>query len=90
MPEKKIITVVTPEGEEIEAEVLIFFELTDLGKKYLVYTHHEKDKNGMETVCASTYVEEDGKAYIEEIATEEEWDRIKDVMRGVIKNGGDE
>ena len=45
MPDKKIITVVTPEGEEVEAEVLIYFELSDLGKQNIVYTHHEKDKN---------------------------------------------
>mgnify|MGYP000125620124 FL=1 len=90
MPDKKIITVVTPEGEEVEAEVLIYFELADLGKQYIVYTHHEKDKNGMVTVCASRYVLEDDKAYIEEIETEEEWDRVKNIMREVIKNGGDE
>lgn len=90
MPDKKIITVVTPEGEEVEAEVLIYFELSDLGKQYIVYTHHEKDKNSMVTVCASRYVLEDDKAYIEEIETEEEWDRVKNIMREVIKNGGDE
>ena len=33
---------------------------------------------------------EDDKAYIEEIETEEEWDRVKNIMREVIKNGGDE
>ena len=44
----------------------------------------------MVTVCASRYVLEDDKAYLEEIETEEEWDRVKSIMREVIKNGGDE
>lgn len=85
--EKKIITVVTPEGEEIEAEVLIFFGLSDIGKKYLVYTHHEKDKNNMVTVYASEYIEEDGNIYLENIESDEEWERVKNVMRDVIKGG---
>lgn len=90
MPDKKIITMITPEGEEIEAEVLIYFGFSDIGKKYLVYTHNEKDKNEMVTVYASEYIEENGQIFLENIKTDEEWDRVKDVMRNVIKNGGDE
>lgn len=87
--EKKIITVITPTGEEIEAEVLIFFGFSDIGKKYLVYTHHEKDKNEMVTVYASEYVEENGNIYLENIENDEEWERVKNVMRDVIKTGRD-
>ena len=38
--EREIVTLVTPEGEEAEAEVLIFFELDSTQKKYLVYTYN--------------------------------------------------
>ena len=86
----KVITLIDSNGEEIEAEVLLFFELKEFNKNYLVYTHDEKDKNEMITVYASTYVKEDGKIYLNNIETEEEWDAVKNVMREVIKNGGDE
>ena len=83
----KVITLIDSNGEEIEAEVLLFFELKEFNKNYLVYTHDEKDKNEMITVYASTYVKEDGKIYLNNIETEEEWDAVKNVMREVIKNG---
>lgn len=88
--EKELVSIITPEGEEIEAEVLIFFELQETGKKYLVYTHNEKDKNDMVTVYASAFVEKDEQIYLEAIESEEEWDKVKDVMRQTIKYGGDE
>lgn len=88
--EREIVTLVTPEGEEAEAEVLIFFELDSTQKKYLVYTYNEKDKNNMITVYASTFVEEGDKFYLDAIESDEEWEQVKEVMRQTIKNGGDE
>lgn len=88
--ERNIISLTTVDGEEIEAEVLIFFEIEETGKKYLVYTYNEKDKNDMITVYASAFVEEDGEIYLDNIESDSEWDKVKDVMRHTIKLGGDE
>lgn len=88
--ERELVTLVTPEGEEVEAEVLIFFGLESTQKKYLVYTYNEKDKNNMITVYASTFVEEGDKFYLEAIATDTEWEQVKEVMRQTIKSGGNE
>lgn len=88
--ERELVTLVTPEGEEVEAEVLIFFGLESTQKKYLVYTYNEKDKNNMITVYASTFVEEGDKFYLDAIATDAEWEQVKEVMRQTIKSGGNE
>ena len=88
--ERDIISLITPEGEEVEAEVLIFFQVEETGKKYLVYTYNEKDKNDMVTVYASSFIEEDDKIYLDDIESDSEWDKVKDVMRQTIKLGGDE
>lgn len=87
MKEEKIITVITPSGEEKEAEVLGFFGLCDIGKKYLLYTYHEQDRKNQVIVYASEYIEEDGNLYLENIENDEEWIRVKNVMRDMIKSG---
>lgn len=88
--EREIISLITADGDEVEAEVLIFFEIEETGKKYLVYTYNEKDKNEMVTVYASSFVEEDGNIYLDDIESDDEWEKVKEVMRQTIKVGGDE
>ena len=68
----------------------IFFEIEEIGKKYLVYTYNEKDKNEMVTVYASSFVEEEGNIYLDDIESDDEWEKVKEVMRQTIKVGGDE
>lgn len=88
IPEKQIISMITPEGEEIEAEVLLHFSLKTTNKKYLIYTHNETTKNDMVTVYAAACKEVGNDVQLENIETNDEWDLIKEVMRSVIKNGG--
>lgn len=87
--ERELITLINPEGEEVEAEVLIFFKIESTQKDYLVYTYNEKDKNNMITVYASAFVEEDGKFCLKPIESDEEWEKTKEVMRQTIKIGGE-
>ncbi len=76
------------DGTERLADVLLYFTLKENGKDYIIYTFHEKDKNGM-VVVYSSRVEEDltnqNNIRITGIETEEEWAKIKDIMRQVIK-----
>ena len=76
------------DGTERLADVLLYFTLKETGKDYIIYTFHEKDKNGM-VVVYSSRVEEDltnqNNIRITGIETEEEWAKIKDIMRQVIK-----
>ena len=78
--EREIVTLINPDGEEVQAEVLIFFELESNQKEYLIYTYNEKDKNNMVTVYASAFVEDNGKFCLRPIETDEEWAMLSDVL----------
>lgn len=79
------INVLNENGEEIEAEVLLYFSLDKTGKNYILYTFSEVDENAMETVHASILNEtEDG--YKLETMPDEDWEMVKEVMREIIRN----
>ncbi len=79
------ITVLNENGEEIEAEVLLYFSLDRTGNNYILYTFGEVDDNRMETVHASMLVEADG-GYKLETMPDEDWESVKEVMREIIRN----
>ena len=81
----KKIKVLNEKGEEIEAEVLLYFSLDNTGKNYVLYTFGENDANGMETVHASILSEEND-GYKLETMPDEDWEAVKEVMREIIRN----
>lgn len=86
MEEKVKLTIVDKNGQEREATILLYFKLTDFDKEYVVYTYGEVDTNGLETVYTSTVIEnETGSIEFGEVATDEEWTRIKEVMKTAIR-----
>ncbi len=79
------IKVLNENGEEIEAEVLLYFSLDKTGKDYILYTFGEVDENTMETIHASIIIEEQN-GYKLETMPDEDWDTVKEVMREIIRN----
>lgn len=80
------ITVEKADGTVAEADVLLYFNLKDNGKDYIIYTFNEKDEKDLVTVYTSEVVK-DGDGYrFEDIESDEVWTRIKEVMRSVIKS----
>lgn len=80
------ITVEKADGTVAEADVLLYFNLKDNGKDYIIYTFNEKDDKDLVTVYTSEVVK-DGAGYrFEDIESDEVWTRIKEVMRSVIKS----
>lgn len=90
--ENEKIMIKGEDGNEKLADVLLYFTLKENGKDYIIYTFNEKDKNGM-VVVYSSRVESDPNnpddIRITGIDTEEEWTKIKDIMRKVIKANGE-
>ena len=90
--ENEKIMIKGEDGSEKLADVLLYFTLKENGKDYIIYTFNEKDKNGM-VVVYSSRVESDPNNpdgfRITGIDTEEEWAKIKDIMRKVIKANGE-
>ena len=83
--EKKSITLVDGKtGEEKQADVLLMFKLEENGPDYLIYTFNEEDEKGLVKVYTSMFKKTDDGISLENIQTEEEWAKIKEVMRKVI------
>ena len=85
MDTKQILKVKKPSGEEVEAEILLCFELEKTGKKYILYTFNEIDDNDMETIHAAI-LNENEKGYQLDKIPSDEWKEVKEVMREIIRN----
>ena len=85
MEDKKIMSIVNEDGATEEVEVVIAFEFKDTKKEYIVYTKNEKDDNGNITVYVSNVDRTGETPKLLGIDSEEEWSRIKDVLRELSK-----
>ena len=79
------IQVLNENGEQIEAEVLLYFSLEKTGKDYILYTFGEVDNQKMETIHASILTKTDN-GYNLETMLDEDWEAVKEVMREIIRN----
>jgi len=83
--DKKIMSIINEDGQSEEVEVILAFEFKDNKKEYVVYTKNEKDENGNVTVYVSNVDRSDGEPKLLGIDSENEWERIKDVLRELSK-----
>lgn len=83
--EKKFITILKEDGTTEDVELLTCFEFNDNKKKYVVYTRNEKDENGNTTIYVSS-VDDSGDYPKMGKVDDEDWLRIKDVLRELSKN----
>ena len=78
---KKILTINKLDGSTEEVEEVISFEFKDTKKRYVVYTKNEVDQNGNVTIYVTEVVTDDQGTRFLGVSTDEEWTRIKDVLR---------
>ena len=83
--DKRIMSITNEDGSNEEVEVVIAFEFKDTQKEYVVYTKNEKDDNGNITVYVSNVDRSTNPPKLLGIDSEEEWSRIKDVLRELSK-----
>lgn len=79
--EKKMMTIVAEDGSVEEVEVILAFEFKDNKKEYVIYTKNERDENDNVTVYVSNVDRTSGEPKLLGVDDEEEWNRIKDVLR---------
>ena len=84
--EKKVLSIVKEDGTKEEVELLICFTFNDTKKEYVVYTRNEKDENGNVTVYVSSVDRSGEIPKMGAIESDEEWSKIKDVLRELSKN----
>ena len=73
MNEKKIMKIVSDDGSSEEVEVVI-------------YTKNERDEDNNITIYVSNVDRSNGETKLLGVETEEEWNRIKDVLRELAKS----
>jgi len=82
---KKMMSIVTEDGSIEEVEVILAFEFKDTKKEYVIYTKNERDENENITVYVSNVDRSSGEPKLLGIEDEEEWSRVKDVLRELSK-----
>lgn len=70
-------------GEEQTYEMLFTFDSDTTKKSYMVYTDHQFDKDGKESVYASIYDPSGNDKNIYPIETEEEWNIIENILNSI-------
>lgn len=75
------LTVLDADNNEIECEILMFYDCLDNGIKYIFYTDNELDEDGEYNMYASRFLGLDGdNVQIGDIESEEEWALLDDVI----------
>lgn len=83
--EKKMMSIVMEDGTTDKVEILLSFEFNDNKKEYVVYTKNETDENGNITIYVSSVKRGDGIPQLGAVESDEEWSRIKNVLRELSK-----
>ena len=86
MEEKKMMKIVSEDGSIEEVEVIFAFEFKDNKKEYVIYTKNERDEDNNITVYVSNVDRSNGEPRLLGVESEEEWNRIKDVLRELAKS----
>lgn len=87
--EKKMMSIIAEDGSVEEVEALLTFEFTDTNKEYVVYTKNETDDNGNVTIYVASLTRNEGNMpSLGGVESDEEWTRIKGVLKELSK--GDE
>lgn len=83
----KKITVYPEGGEPFEAELVMEFEIVESGNKYVVYTRNEVSSDGLVKLYVAGIQNQGDKTVAKSIESEDEWTRIKEIMKEVIAGG---
>ncbi|HIT10044.1 MAG TPA: DUF1292 domain-containing protein [Candidatus Onthousia faecigallinarum] len=83
--DKMMMSIVQEDGSIDEVEVVIAFEFKDTKREYVVYTKNERDENGNITVYVSRVDRSGGTPQLYGVDDEQEWSRVKDVLREISK-----
>lgn len=83
MDKKVLIT--NSQGRQIQADVVMAFELKSNHQKYIVYTFNEKDNENIKTYV-SKIREENNQLYFDSITDEEEWKIVRKAILDEVIN----
>ena len=71
-------------GEAVDFSILFTYDDTDTGYSYIVYTDDSEDEEGNVQVYVSRYWKEDGMYTLEDIETEEEFNKVQTILDRLV------
>ena len=71
------------DGNTVICYIVLDFQDSNTGKKYLVYADGTKNKDGTLELLASTYTLNDNSMILEEITDDSEWDLVDEMLKRV-------
>ena len=85
--DSRMMSIVLEDGSVDEVEFLLSFKFTDNNKEYMIDTKNESDDNGNVTIyVASVERNGDSDPKLGGVDSEDEWTRIKNVLKELSKN----
>jgi len=85
MSNNKTMIITMPDGSQDTVETLLTFKFNDNNKEYVIYTKNETDENGNITIYISNVIRNGENITLTTVSDENEWARIKDVLRDLSK-----
>ena len=76
-------------GEIITAELISFFEVININKKYVFYTMNEVVENTLMKMYVAEVINENTELNIGEKMTDEEWTNLKGIMKTILTGNND-
>ena len=86
MGNNKIITLVDGYREVGDVELICAFKVPELSVKYIIYTKNERDKDGNTIIYTGKVITKDNNQLIENISEDNEWNKLKNIMRSMSKH----
>jgi len=85
----KYLDLIKENGEKERVEVLLVFEIKEFNKQYFLYTKNELDEDNNVLIYSSGIEKKEDGYHTSHIASDEEWDVIKELIRQIIRQEGD-
>lgn len=82
---RKMLTIVDSKGVVTQVEVVIAFKVEATNKDYVIYTKNEQDSSGNVIIYVSGVEDIDGEMKLIGIANDEEWEKIKEIIKELSK-----
>lgn len=80
--EREVIRVIDSDGTQLDVELISILEKDKA--KYLIYTKWEKQKSGNLILYIARLRVKEGKYYLENILSDEEWKKVKSLLSSII------
>ena len=79
-----MIDVKKADGTVINVELISYFQLANLNKKYLFYTMNEVVENDLKKMYVAEVVDTAGGVTVGQKMTDDEWTNLKSVMKSIL------